>query len=67
MCAIRLNSLYVLLFSGYIKDVECCMCRKQASSFQELRQHFLKDHPGSWTYESTDVVSIRPKSFLSGQ
>ena len=53
--------------SGKIKDTECHDCRYKASTFQDLKSHYLQLHRKSWTYESKEVLETKPKSLLEGE
>ena len=61
-----LNNLTLIYFSGHLRDIECSECRTRMSTFYKLKTHFNTQHSGSWTHESNEVVSRKPKTFLTG-
>ena len=62
----KCNPLIFFYFSGNIGDSECSECREKTSSYIELKAHYIKHHPQSWTHYSTEVVCNKPKALLSG-
>ena len=58
--------IFKFVFSGQIKDIECHDCRYKASNFQELKSHYLQQHHKSWTHDTEEILTTKPKSLLEG-
>ena len=58
--------IFKFVFSGQIKDIECHDCRYKASNFQELKSHYLQQHHKSWTHDTEEILTSKPKSLLEG-
>ena len=49
-----------------MKDEECHDCRYKASNFQELKSHYSQQHHQSWTHDTEEILTTKPKSHLEG-